>query len=361
MSEEEIYNQVENYVNRSFSESEKKAFEELLKTDIEVANQYNLYKFADELVIENRLRKVNSILVEEKNNKGGNFIKLIILSTIALLVSSLVFFLIGNKKSTYERTPLIGKIKKELTQNFSEQIKESDNIKDPLLKNNADHISIAPVEVETKEIINLQAKSELILNNDQKKENVSVNLDIEKLIVPISKDQINIKDNSICYNVNIEAITSSTASCKEESNGSILITNIKGGTAPYSINVKNFENKDVSFFNVPSGNYLVVITDKVGCSKTINSISVPEKFCEKEYSFNPFMDETFVFPDIKESVQLSIYERSGNLYFTKQINPFDSVHWNGYSKNGEFTIGYFIFVLTYTNGREERGGITIVR
>ncbi len=359
MSGDEKYVLIENYLKGNFSEGEKRSFEKLLVDDSELAKKYSLYKLADELVIENRLLSVKNILLEERKNRGGNnVVRKIIPSIIVLALSSFLYFTFGNKKNSTDAVSSIDQkkiISSQISSNKNETINQSNKKETSLGNAENTALSTTPINQiveEGKEYDKIENIPLVVKKQEELLESTTT-----PSLINENKKAL---ENS-CSSIIIDANFSTIASCKDESNGSISFRDIKGGNAPYSINIKNKENEDVSSLNIPAGYYSAVINDKRGCIKTINAIVVPEKNCEKEYTFNPFMEEVLILPSQNEHTTLSIYERSGNLYFTKENEPAEEIQWNGYSKNGELITGYFIFVLTNKNGKEVRGGITIVR
>ncbi len=355
MSEEETYNRIQDYLTGALSKPEQLAFEQSLANDPELTKQFKLHTLANELVIERRLLEVNTILLDQRK-KGGNTNTRILLSTAVILVGVIAFFILGNKKA-HTSTPAVTIAATEQP-TLNEKPKNAPHTSSD--KNITPFIQIPLTNISSDSSIEIVSTGELH----------------RELILPTPNQEIQILEthpknpalselsNSIehnCDNILIDVTVSFTASCKDESNGSVSFTNIKGGTAPYTISLKNKQHSELSSMHVPAGNYTAVLHDKKGCIKTIDNIIVPEKICEKEYSFNPFMDETLNLPEQDQYGVLSIYERSGALYFTKELEPNSAVQWNGYSKNGELNPGYFIFVISDQDGKINKGGITIVR
>ena len=99
----------------------------------------------------------------------------------------------------------------------------------------------------------------------------------------------------------------------------------------------------------------------MGCSQEIENIRIKEKQCPKDYSFNPFMGESWEIPGSENSGSILIYDHSGRIYYQKELNSGSEESWNGYSDQGELQTGYFIFTITYKSGSIIKGSVTIVR
>lgn len=359
MTEEELYQRIEDYLGGGLGKDEKAAFEKQLSSDAELARKVRLHKLADELVIEHRLQSVNEILFEEKNKgRFGNNFKLLLSAAIFLAGTSWYVFWKA-KPSSPEVAPLTN----------------ASMIQENTAQEKAKTVATRPANtvVETMETngstktILPEPASEPLATND-KKETIAANAEP----MPLEK-KIEVKENvstpvmsekniqSPCTNIQLEAKVSTTASCREGANGAILVRELNGGTAPYSVSIQNKQQEPVASIGLPAGQYNVVIHDKKGCSRTIQEVKIPEKACEQEYTFNPFIDEQLELPSQDQYSTLAVYDRSGNLYFTKETGPSEEIRWNGYSRNGELNAGYFIFVLTLKDGQALKGGITIVR
>lgn len=356
MSEDETYQLIEHYLSNALNREEKTAFEKQLSLDSELAKQVKLHKLANELVIENRLQNVQQILLEEKHkgNSGNKFTK---------IIAGAIFFILGTSLFvTWKNETTISESPKE--QIPSETITQSVVTEEKTIPTNnhpSERKRLIPSDQAKRQTIvsdqpltqTLNATIVTEINSEEK------NSELKEMPVPIPVSE---KSNTgPCTNIQLDAKVSTMASCKDESNGSIVVREFTGGTAPYSVSIKNRQHENVTSFNLPSGNYTLFIQDKKGCNSTIQNILIPEKLCEKEYTFNPFMDELLSLPIQEQYGTLSIYERSGGLYFTKAFEPDETIQWNGYSGNGELNAGYFIFVLTLKDGQLIKGGITIVR
>jgi hypothetical protein len=357
MSEDETYQLIENYLSGVLSKEEKSVFEKQLFTDVELSKQFRLHQLANELVIENRLQSVNNILLEEKNkgNSGNNLTK-IIFSAVILVAGTVLFVTWKNKNTSTNTNPAsieAASSKANVPLVSESKTEEKNNLPQKKTETVPTSSSVQP---ENNKILISGASEKIISETRPEEKNKEIK---EEVSVPAPVQEKN--TSSPCAAVHLEAKVAATASCKDESNGAIYVREFTGGTAPYSVSIKNRQQEYVSSLNIPAGIYTIVIQDKKGCSNTITNFQIPEKLCEKEYTFNPFMEELLTLPTHEQYGTLSIYERSGNLYFSKETEPSETIQWNGYSKNGELNAGYFIFVLSLKDGQTIKGGITIVR
>jgi hypothetical protein len=112
--------------------------------------------------------------------------------------------------------------------------------------------------------------------------NGSTNQDLNN--VPANTYSVTITDSKGCTTTNSVTITQpstitlttsvTNVNCFGESNGSLSVTNISGGTSPYIILWGNGSNQN-TISNLTAGNYNVTITDNKGCNK-ITTLNVAQ-------------------------------------------------------------------------------------
>ena len=162
--------------------------------------------------------------------------------------------------------------------------------------------------------------------------------------------------------------------------GSVNLT-AAGGTAPFSYSwsgPNNFTADTEDLADVPSGTYVVVVTDANGCIKTVSAIvDVQVVLSEDETCvlfipnvFTPNGDGIHDYFEISclynySNAEIEIFNRNGNLLFKKNhygnISYWGSpekAFWNGRSENslnfmgGELPVGTYYYILRLTNGKE---------
>lgn len=356
--EDKTYRLIEEYLNKNLRGEELNAFEKELQGNIDLQQTLKLQKLANELVIENRLLQVKDILHEQKPTGGNSTWKFIIggVAGILLLTGIIVF---TSKDKTKEQLQIAAakstKPELEVTTERVESKQGLQNKPEVLSKKE----SFIPAPENTTAIVQEEA---IVTPSDSGTTSVSTKTEKKEEKNSEEKTPVNTSPANPCSAVHITAKVSTHAACTGEENGSILITEIKGGNPPYKTHV--FERNTAlnnTALALSAGTYHVEIKDQKGCLKKFENIIVAKKACPKDYSFNPFIGESWNIPSGSDHGKLFIYNDSGNVYFEKEIASGAEEQWSGESKSGEINTGYFIFVVKYNDGTQTQGSVTIVR
>lgn len=382
-SDDQLYGEIEDYLNGELTEGARIAFEKKMAENKELQQAVETSKLANELIIEHRLGDVKSILKETHTQAGkGNTGKTILLGLGGLLVcSALLFFLSTEEKLEKKQTkslpdtssvfsspdtlkatnpPEFQEEKPEIAGDTKNDIPETkipeSTPGNPPLKFQPDSVPAGfnkLVKPEENAIDSLQPVQHPLPDKD-KPQPTPTNSKAET--PPVQHKNIN-----PCEQQEIHARVSAIASCRGEKTGSVRITDIRDGYAPYSVQLKDADNNILmSRNNLGSGDYFIEIKDNNGCTKEI-SLNVPEKPCPKDYDFNPYMGEVWNIPISERSGDLIIYDKTGQIYLQKRLTGGVSESWDGHSRNGELRTGYFIFTIRYDDGSSINGSVTIVR
>lgn len=134
-----------------------------------------------------------------------------------------------------------------------------------------------------------------------------------------------------------------------------------GGTAPYSFVVKNQEGEVLMPTQLPEGSYTVDLQDGQHCHTLYHHVEVKTKMCAQNYAFNPYTGEVWEVPSYKHSGKLSVVDKAGNIYLSKEIPANSQETWDGSSPLGELKIGYYLYSISYTDGTELRGAVTLLK
>jgi hypothetical protein len=359
-NEDQIYQLIENYLNGQLSGDELNSFKKELGQNEALNKKVEAHRLANEMVIEYRLQNVKSILQQEKINYGRKNIWKKIISGITggLILATLLFFLINKENLNHEQQISSNSnqniINKENT--FTER-KEDKNIK-AQTSNNFNNPAIIEKSKNENKAVTYKDSSILIIN-EQVPESKVINSQTAK----IDDESIHHTQPSVtphnCEQVDITYHLSIKPSCEGEENGSIIISGFKGGTGPYNYYVSN-NNHELTHSNLSAGTYSVMIKDSKGCIKNIPDLEILEKHCQKDYSFNPSLGESWEIPSYKNSGTLILYDEGGIVYFTEEIGAGAKQQWSGQSKNGDIKTGYFLFVINYKDGTSKHGSVTIV-
>lgn len=356
------YDQIEAYLNGEMSSLEQAAFEKELSTNNNLAEQLEKHKLANALIIENRLLSVKNILAEERVKtvkqtlyKKYVYAALALVAAIGTTVAVLVYA--NNKKAD----PSPKQSEEQRTQEggiFSE--KEKINSMLPA-------ISEKSYQTKTPEPTYLR-KQDVQLIEEQHQLNKEYNT------AKVSPDTVKALDaahpgksvetcetTDVCAGIAIKADVGTTATCLHEAAGNILVHNIQGGVKPYVVSIIDTHKEAVRNGELVKGIYQVYITDKNGCQKIYPAIEITEKDCPKDYSFNPFVGETWIIEPHSTSGKIEIYNKGGVLYYQANLEAHASNEWTGTGLNNQILPGYYIFVIKYTDGTSKKGSVTIVQ
>ncbi len=164
-------------------------------------------------------------------------------------------------------------------------------------------------------------------------------------------------------------MTSNTkASCEDDENGMLMINEVQGGEAPYSIalndekNYRKLFNSSYVRKNLGAGTYKVLIKDDAGCIQATQSITIDAKEC-KDFG-GTIVRSAGQFWTVPEGVngQLKIVSMTGG-GIVYQLNVEDGIEyeWQGVDNNGtELPNGEYYFILNTSDNENITGYISIV-
>lgn len=153
---------------------------------------------------------------------------------------------------------------------------------------------------------------------------------------------------------------SSTASCKEEANGTITIHLTE--TEDYKFQLDGYKESGNQFYDVAAGKHQLVI-NYAECTFQ-KTVTVPEKWCgfNKSFSFNPEYGEKWEiqYPSGEEGTFTVYNARGREVYKTTFGNGNE--YWDGNDINGNpAPVGSYFALIKYSNNQVERVELTIVR
>ncbi|MBO9699504.1 MAG: hypothetical protein J7604_04795 [Sporocytophaga sp.] len=359
MSEDSTYSQVEDYIHGRLTTEELLAFEAKLSNDPDLARQVKLHELADNLVIENRLLEVSAIIKNQSGNSASGKIKYTAISIFAAATLGVGGWLLIQSNSENSEQVLMQSNQEIIPENKqyfhspSEPLYESGTV--PAQKNSV------KTKTNQEEVLEEAASSNTIDSMSVKVE-TTVRQEKDLSISNASEKSLPSETTNLnpCEKTELSAAIKTIETCEGEEQGAIKVQQIKGGIEPYSYSVFDGEEiKDAA--HLQSGSYKVVIVDGNGCRKTYDHLTVKDKNCPKDYSFNPFIEENWEIPSHGKAGKLLIYDASGNIYFEKQIVEGEKDHWSGEGKTGEIKPGYYIFVIDRGKGSLIQGSVTIVK
>ncbi len=361
---------VEKYTKGKLTGEELEAFEKLLAENPEIKRKVELVKVTNQLVVLNRLSEVNIMLkaetasLKKKENGNNNKGKFILgISILAVLISIVIFISQSEKESVSER--IINKDQRTVDKPDSSvltpvQKKEiwisgdhkSRSTSKSIEERNQEEIKLSPLEMikDTVSITMVHSADTSVIHNNHQPEFKNVKSS------PSQAD----KKIASCEGIRITADLKTEGPCRGEQNGRIMVNRVMGGTEPYSYVLNGTEeNSQGQFSDLVAGNYQIKITDYNGCHISLNQVTLTERRCRKDLEFSPSHGEELQMPVYEKSGNLSIFDKTGKLYYQQSIPAGEKFMWNGLSNSGELIAGYYVFVIQYEDGSDEKGSITI--
>ncbi len=364
--EDHIFEQIEDYLNKGLDASQKEAFEKTLQESPELSQKVRVHELANDMVIENRLLSVNEALLSHHKSQSGpsKGIKYGIATVLTASSIGALLYMFNSPSEPKSSTPTIvvnekaeGKPKDlpiiaqnptKVEGNTSKKIASSSK---PI--QNSVVSEPTPQVVERKTIAPQNNKP---LEHPTEAQHEPVVVNPKNAPEPIvSKPQLD-----KCAGIQLHASLGQASPCYGDQNGRLWLSEGKGGIAPYNIQVLDENKRSVAAQNLGTGRYEVILTDANGCIGK-QSVIIQHKICDKDYIFNPFSGDNLEIPAYHANGQLKIYDKQGNIYATNAVQSDVPATWNGQSKNGEMSEGFYNFVIEYSDNMIAKGTITIVR
>lgn len=355
MKDENTFQRIEDYLNGALSDSERTIFEKELTENAALKKQVDLSKLTNQLVFENRLLNIKELAQAEHQNgtQKGNTGKIALISAAAILLSVSVYVGLNTPE---EKQTLITEQPVKTVSPTSESIPEKVEIQHSTSTENK-KTEVKRVAAKNKEPIAESAEPKPTASSSASESKPIAEQVVEKAE---AKSQSTIEN--VCANVKIEANHFIQNTCSGEKTGEIAFSKIKGGTAPYKIKLFNKENTELAQNdNLAVDTYHAEITDALNCSTKYQDLVVKEKACAKNYHFNPFVGETWEIPTHSSAGTITIFDKSGNVYFRKELNANALENWSGQSSDGKLETGYYLFTISYADGTTSKGSISIVQ
>lgn len=369
-SNENIYEIIEQYLEGSLPEGQKLFFEQQLQTDEGLMQKVIVCKSTQELIMQNKLKDLKSLMSTEKAKIDKSEILkktgLVLLGS-ALLVTGGVWYLQMEKpihKKVQQEIPtdkepsMLTNPRKSTVHAPEENVVSKLDVKSPKSQKLAEEPMTPPVAT-TQKAASSNAKvivTESPVISEKEKYQVQIQ-EKNKGESPINTENTLDPCKGVVITANIEILPP----CKGlGSTGAINLRGSHGGQAPYrvSLNGKDMGSED-SYSQLAEGIYHVMVTDAKGCKQTFNPVLLKAKECQMDYDFNPNRHEEWLGPVLTAEAKLSILDKKGMLVYSKQIHAGEVCTWSGYSQSGTLVFGYFVFVLEKEDGSVVKGSITV--
>ncbi len=371
-TEDELYNEIEQFLNKNLEDPALKSFEEKVATDPELNYQVKLQGMANDLVIKNRLAQVAELSksIQKQELAKQQYIKYGRMGAIVVAVGISGYFLMNqlSPKSNYLKDESKGIIhvtqpnqdttlgntvvmpKQQQTPVITEKHENSTEPKasdksNPIVQESSnavvEQVSIVSKETHHKDmpIINDKAESSMAIPKVEHKE-----------------------EQAPCKGVVLQATIHGFETCEGASEGSVSVSKIQGGNEPYHYKLMSKSGQEESALtNLSEGKYTLTVIDGKNCSQVFDNIVIAAKKCNIDLQFNPQLGETWEIPSVDKPGELTIYDNRGHLVFKKHISASESATWDGKSLEGHIQSGVFVYLLKYTDGSQKQGNITVLQ
>jgi hypothetical protein len=370
-----------------------------LNRDDSLAVEFDDYRSLHELVIDHSVLDMNerlaSIHQEATRNPGkgkglsGNNLIISILSGV-VIISATLFFLYRDQEpvitqaeiepgKTVQKTKIFYEQEKPVESQKSSGTGERDEGKKETLQAMA-----SSAKVQSKGIDTIQSEENEVPESAPIKADVAQKAMKDK-VMDVPRDVIDKslpKHQSIesgkteedeevvdCENVEISLTFEFEHSCIEEINsGKIIIekSSIIGGTSPYYFSInggKDYFESEFLFSYLGPGNYELFVRDINQCEDKIADLTIKEKICKTDYKYSPILGEPWIIPVEKGKDGIfRLFSRSGQILVEKRIDEFSDNAWYGIDDtDNPLAMGYFPFIIQYSDGEVFKGSLTLVK
>lgn len=352
------YEAIERFMDGSMSEQERSGFEKSLQEDPVLAKKWQAYHLTDQLVFENRLLAVKEgvLAAHQKAITRSKWAKLGLLGGALLIGVGATWYNLSDAQSEKKKLPEIKEEAKKVAESEA-VVLPSKPIQTPAKTSPRVGPSISkvePVEETPMQQATISSKTQEVVASDR----VIEHKPSEVFNHPVTETT---EKADPCANVHLTAETHATAACAGQKNGSIHLSGYKGGKSPYTFTLYTLKGTEVVAQELEAGAYKASMKDAQGCSAEIAPIEVKSKKCQVAYHFNPFIGESWQIPVRHLSGELTVLDKTGNVYFSTSVPSGTEMHWDGQSNAGELKTGHFLFHIQYADGIMEQGTISIVR
>lgn len=363
---------VEQYLRNELNPGDKKAFEQELATDPELAEILDLSLQADDLIKMLSLQELEDVIKGEgqkekpggdsSSGNGGIIGGLLVLLMMA--AGGLFVFFTGKEKGEASDLPIqhaaVVKTVPDKAADSSSVVRIPDS--DPVSKDDSVKSAPAPspatAQVQQPDVSFVDTTD--LARNDgltDEKYKPGNNFADPSKVLPAEQDE---SEKVTCDNM-FKAGFSSVPTCKGKQEGNISV-DVKGGVEPYRYRINNESFAEAPFFTgLAAGQYLITIVDSRNCRDSV-SVSVSSLACpEPEAAFAPDQGQVFSFPLHQNPAgTVTIHAADGRTVYSAAIKKGDS--WNGLDQYGQVLPADSYFYMIRTDSNDEISGyVTIVR
>lgn len=370
-TEEQTYQLFEDYIADRLKAEDKLSFEKELLNNSELNTEFEMHKGVHQLVAIGSLYELEKRVKNFKPKSGGKGLLtswLMAIALIAGMTSWLVIHQLGPKKVTEGKVTDVSAVLVE-DQNLEKEVEEDPHAH---IRGRANHKREKGLSNSTNEEVNQELSGKDEQADIQEYDLVQVmeeNTETE-LIEKEEKDDRKAKEIEsdktidLCSDVVLTANVNATTTCQGVSEGSIILTRIKGGAQPYSVSINNKQPQKYTVFdNLEVGEYNLTLYDANACSTKIGSAKITSKVCGSGVNdaFTPSLGQTFNVPDIdNQSGTFEVYDVYNSLRVSLKF--YSELNWDGQDEyGGLLSSGEYIYKVILDNGQIKTGSVSIIQ
>lgn len=376
--EENIYELIDQYLAGAMEEGHE--FIDQVKKDPELSAEIALQSIVRKAVIHKRLMEVSHELHAFRTSNPTPKKKPWILPAsvlVLLAISAGIFFITGIDKNKDKEVS--GKMR-ETKQNtlFLDENHHSIPDTTPIIRKHSFALRPSSLPEEELQKINVPATSGPLsfpISSDSTALHLIQGTNMEAPVGAVEKGTIPsptvikiVKDDTFtrpCDTTHIAAEITKVLPCEKSTNGRLQLEKLIGGAMPYTFSIDGGQHFQAEKFfeNLGPGNYEVQVKDRNNCLGIIDkNLVLPARICPEINSFviDPLKESWDIPSDLQKSGKITIYDKSGQVVYTKTFGVMEHLTWNGTSENGEtLRPGYYIYTIEQTNGVLRQGSVTL--
>lgn len=369
---------IEKYLDGELDAQESANFELELENDMELREELEFYKMANSVIIQNKISSIEDTIQEVrgeyKHRKKVRRIQRLLMGTAGFLaLAGILYFTTKDPNSQ----------KESISPSQNKAIEDSISVKQKSTTLNSNYVESPDTNYPTSEKVSKQKKAsehkKTLADNSKENKDTPVVFDNDTTSVktnqaikpedsgsdtapnePTEKFDDK-KETNICDQTHIKAIPSIYSTCLGQHEGKIQLSQVEGGTAPYTFYLSTGEKSTSGeFSNLKAGTYSILIQDQNMCSGELAALKVIEESCKLDLYLDPSFTGKVEFPVYEKAGVLSIFDKSGNELHADKLRSGEVYSWNGYTKDGLLSPGYYLFIIKFEDGTVQNGSITVV-
>jgi hypothetical protein len=344
-SESHIDALIKGYLNGSLSAEEASSFEQMLKSDSKIAEQFENEQLLHELMSVGAAAELSTELKAEglrvkKNKRVRQVITSLVVGGVIGLGVMYVKAKVDGPEATVDDSP----------EAIVERSWTDTSLSNEVYQLPQSSLAVTQTRLDTNEM-------EVI---------ATVEAVLDSLEIPIAEKSDTVFDIQISASdtlkVNPKALVASRcdepipdliakSSCINKETGEIELVGLTGGTPPYEVLLNGEPILHDVISDLGANIYTITLTDDKDCVHEVE-IEVEGEFCEEKiYSYNPDLEDYWQVPnENNQAGRLLIYNKNGQLVVDQELSGEDD-RWIGVTKTGErVSKGVFLFIIKFSDG-----------